>query len=308
MCFFSGSIEFCLNSKHNTSIKKIKKLKEYHLHKGDYSKLQLDIQVAIPYCQKNIQHCYNAHRHSFYQIIWFKKAGIHFVDYKKYNHPQNSIYFLNIGQVHYFCKESDNDGFLFHFNDILFNKQEKDAMHQFQYSLFNELGKPFVAFSEDEIANFEYFTEKLKYEIKEKPFKYKQQIYYYLQIMLLQIERKRQEENNRVLVDRHFDMAIEFKSAIDAHKGEFKSVDYFSQLLGVSEKTLNAISKKYFKDTPANIIHQRKILEAKRLLSNAKLTIKEIAYELGFKQPTYFTKYFKKYTGLTPKQFQRQLL
>lgn len=281
-------------------------MKEYHLHKGDYSKLQLEVIDTSPYCQKNLNHCFKPHRHSFYQIIWFKNAGKHFVDYKLHNHPKNSIYFLNIGQVHYFCKESKNDGLLFHFNDILFNKQEKDATHQFQYSLFNELGKPYIEFSEDEITDFKYLTKKLKYEIKEKPFKFNQQLYYYLQIILLQIERQRQKTDNRILIDLHFEIAIQFKKAIESHKHEFNSIGYYSQLLGVSDKTLNTISKKYFKDTPANIIHQRKILEAKRLLSNAKLSVKEIAYLLGFEQPTYFTKYFKKNTKLTPKQFQKE--
>lgn len=281
-------------------------MKEYHLHKGDYSKLQLEIQDATPYCQKNLKHCFKPHRHSFYQIIWFKKAGKHFVDYKEYNHTNNSIYFLNIGQVHYFCKESDNEGLLIHFNDIFLNKQEKDTIRQIEYSLFNEFGIPFVTFSKEAIFDFEYLAEKLKFEIKERPIKYNQQIYHYLQIMLLKIERQRENINDRISIDQHFEMAMRFKKIIQSNKNEFRSVEHFSQLLGVSKKTLTTISKKYFKDTPANIIHQHKILEAKRLLSNAKLTIKEIAYELGFEQPTYFTKYFKKHTNLTPKQFQKQ--
>ena len=281
-------------------------MKEYHLHKGNYSKIQLDIQDANPYCQKNLQHCYKPHRHSFYQIIWFKKAGKHFVDYKDYSHPKNSVYFLNVGQVHYFCKESNNEGLLIHFNDIFLNKQEKDAMRQIEYSLFNEFGIPFVTFSKEAIIDFEYLAEKLKFEVKEKPIKYNQQLYHYLQIMLLQIERQRENISDRISIDQHFEMAMRFKKTIQSNKDEFLSVEHFSQLLGVSKKTLTAISKKYFKETPANIIHQHKILEAKRLLSNAKLTVKEIAYRLGFEQPTYFTKYFKKHTNLTPKQFQNQ--
>lgn len=281
-------------------------MEEYHLHQGDYTKLQLAIHDAAPYCQKNEKHCFKPHRHSFYQIIWFKHAGTHFVDYQAYSHAAHSVYFLNIGQVHYFCKESNNEGILIHFNDIFFNKQEKDAIHQIEYSLFNELGMPFVTFSPEAIAEFEYFTQKLTYEITARLTKYDQQLYYYLQIMLLQIERQRNDTHIQVSVDPHFGIAMRFKKMIKTTKHEFHSVEYFSESLGVITKTLNSISKKYLKDTPAHIIHKYKILEAKRLLSHAKLSIKEIAYELGFEQPTYFTKYFKKHTNLTPKQFQHQ--
>jgi AraC family transcriptional regulator, transcriptional activator of pobA len=65
--------------------------------------------------------------------------------------------------------------------------------------------------------------------------------------------------------------------------------------------------KQYLGDTPADVIQSMKILEAKRRLANKKFSIQEIAYDLGFDQPTYFTKYFKKAAGITPKEFQAQL-
>ena len=281
-------------------------MREYHLHKGDYSKLQLEVQDAMPYCQKNVQHCFKPHRHSFYQIIWFKKAGKHFVDYQEYQHEANSIYFLNIGQVHYFCKASDNQGLLIHFNDIFLTQQENDAAHYLEYNLFNELGRPFVALGAAALSDFKYLAEKLRFEIEEKASNYGQQLYHYLQILLLQIERQRKNAAGKTSPDQHFTKAMRFKKMIESTKDQFYSVAHFSQQLGISPKTLTTISKKYFKRTPARMIHEHKILEAKRLLSNAKLSIKEIAYELGFKQATYFTKYFKKYTHLTPKQFREQ--
>lgn len=281
-------------------------MKEYHLHKDDYSKLQLDINDAQIYTQRNIEHCFKPHRHSFLQIIWFKKEGSHFVDYVEYEHPANSIFFLTSGQVHYFCPKSLNEGFLFHFNDTFFNKIKEKQTTRLKYRLWEQMTMPFVCLSSDMVEDFDYLTKKLTEEIGEKRFNYKEQLYHYFQIILLNIERVRQRTGENITLDAHFELAIQFKEAIELYKKDFESVSFFSQLLGVSNKTLTSICKKYFQETPANLIHQYKVLEAKRLLSNTRLSIKEIAFQLGFDQPTYFTKYFKKYTKLTPKEFQKQ--
>ncbi|MGB1242084.1 MAG: helix-turn-helix domain-containing protein [Chitinophagales bacterium] len=283
-------------------------IKQYHLHKNDYSKLQLEIKEAQPYCQKNNEHCFKAHQHSFYQLIWFQKAGRHFVDYELIEHPANTLFFLNRGQVHYFCKKSANEGYLFHFNDLFINRQVKDSINWLQYSLFNEIGLPYVCLTEKELPAFHFFTNSLYNEIEEKELNYQQQLYHLFQALLLKIERlKQQELSNWSVTDTHFMVAMNFKKSIEVNKNQFLSIESYSQMLGVSSKQLTLATKKYLKDTPANIVHKRRILEAKRLLSNTQLSIKEVAYKLGFDQATYFTKYFKKHTDFTPKAFLQQL-
>ena len=289
-------------------------LKKYHLHKDNYSKLQLDINASKLYCEKNIQHCFKPHVHTFFQVIWFKDKGKHFVDYVEYLHPKNSIFFISEGQVHYFCKDSENDGYLFHFNDFFLNKEEKDSFNLIQYKIFNESGQPFIILSEDKIHDFEYLTKKLINEIETKKRGYKEQIYHYFQVFLLNLERLKWSQSdqeidlNDLKIDYNFELVMRFKKMVIESKNEFKTVSYFSESLGISDKTLTNISKKYLHETPANFIHKRKVLEAKRLLSNTNLSIKEIGYQLGFEEATYFTKYFKKHSSLTPKEFQKQFL
>ena len=89
------------------------KIKEYHLHKDDYSKLHFEVNDVKPYVEKNFDHAIKAHRHSFYQILWFTSAGRHYVDYEIVDHPENTIFFLKKGRVHYFCPNSLNEGYLF---------------------------------------------------------------------------------------------------------------------------------------------------------------------------------------------------
>lgn len=285
------------------------KIQEYHLHKNDYSKLHFEVKKAGPYFRKHFNHATKAHRHSFYQVLWFKTAGRHHVDYEVIEHPENTIFFIKKHQIHYFCPESKNEGYLFHFNDSFINKYDSDTETKLNYTLFTEIGNAYINPSDKQLVSFQQLTKQLFQEIENKDYNYVQQLYYLFQAILTLIDRIKQQQYkiqpNTLGVD--YEIAIRFKQLIDTHINEFLSIDNYSDLLGVSSKKLTNITKKYLHNTPAVVIHNRKILEAKRLLSNKTLSIKEVAYDLGFDQATYFTKYFKKHTGLTPKEFQVQL-
>jgi AraC family transcriptional regulator, transcriptional activator of pobA len=126
--------------------------------------------------------------------------------------------------------------------------------------------------------------------------------------LLFLLERLRNKETNLdINLNGDFRLAFLFKKAVYENKNLFLSIDAYSKLLNTNNKKLTTVVKQYLGDTPANVIQSIKILEAKRRLANKKSSIQEIAYDLGFDQPTYFTKYFKKATGITPKEFQAKL-
>lgn len=285
----------------------MEKIKQYHLHENDYSQLHFEVNEASPYCKKNIEHCMKPHNHSFYQLIWFQSAGRHYVDYQMIEHPENTIFFLNKGQIHYFCTESKNEGYLFHFNDFFLNKHEKDAEKQLSYTLFNEMGQVFVRPEKQELARITSLKDLILIELSEQKYKQGEQTYYLFQALLLLIERVKYREGSHALPDADYQLAVKFKHMIEQSLDKPYQVRDYSEGLHISPKKLTELSKKYLHGSPAYVIHQRKILEAKRLLSNTQQAIKEVAYSLGFDQPTYFTKYFKKHTGFTPKEFIGQL-
>ncbi len=287
----------------------MEKVKEYHLHKEDHSQLHFELKDARPYFLDNYDHAIKAHRHSFYQLVWFTSAGRHYVDYEIVEHPENTVFFLKKGQIHYFCSDSKNEGYLFHFNDSFINKFDSDTENRLNYLLFNEIGNAFIELPEDKLIKFKQLSVLIADELKDKEYNYVQQIYCLFQSLLTFIKRIKQEQQPiSYFTDIDYGIIIRFKQLIDKNIHTFLSIDMYSDLLGISSKKLTTISKKYLSTTPANVVHSIKILTAKRLLCNHKLTIKEIAYDLGFNQPTYFTKYFKKHTGQKPKEFQNQVL
>ena len=274
-------------------------LKLYHLHKHSPDGLHFEVNHASDYVVKHKDHCYTPHRHSFYQVIWFTSSGLHHIDYKDFEHEADCLFFINTGQVHNFCMDAANEGYLFHFNDafLIHNKMDRDNWSQ--YKLFNEISSPVITPQEPVLGQLRQIN-----QLAQQDYNYRSQVYFLFQVLLLKLERlKRQQHQHLPESDPDFQLVVRFRELIDAHINEMQAIEFYSEQLGVNRKKLSNLSKQFLGDTPANVIAERKILEAKRLLSNTKRSIKEIGYQLGFDQATYFTKYFKKFTGLTPKDF-----
>lgn len=97
----------------------------------------------------------------------------------------------------------------------------------------------------------------------------------------------------------------QFNVLVDIHYKTKKQVSDYAEMLNKSPKTLSNYFLLYNKKSPLQIIHERIVLEARRLLVYTDMTSKEIAYELGFEDVTIFNKMFKKIMAFTPSDFKR---
>ena len=284
-------------------------IKKYDLNKNDLSKLHFELKSAAPYFQKNIEKASKPHRHSFYQIVWFKEKGNHYIDYEIISHPKNTLFLINKNQVHHFCPESKNEGYLFHFNDDFVSKYGQDILDRFLVSIFNEVTKNHIILSDHEMFNFASITDHILSEMELKESNYKDIIFHHFQTILLYIEQiKKKQDDFDFKKNSDFSLIVRFKRLISERLNEFHNIDDYASSLNNSSKKLTSLSKQFLNNTPATVIKETKLLEAKRILSNQNTSIKEVGYLLGFDQATYFTKYFKKETGLTPKQFRESVL
>ena len=88
---------------------------------------------------------------------------------------------------------------------------------------------------------------------------------------------------------------------------QMKSVAEYAEILNITSGHLNDTVQKEIGKTTSEIIHERIILEAKRLLYHSPKSVKEIAYELLYDDPSYFARFFKTHTQLTPEQFRKRI-
>lgn len=102
------------------------------------------------------------------------------------------------------------------------------------------------------------------------------------------------------------DIVREFHFLVDINFKTIKTVKEYAGLMHKSPKTLANLFAKLGAKTPLQIIHERVILEARRLLTYTDKTVNEIAFDLGFEEPATFFKLFKKHLGESPQNFRAQ--
>jgi AraC family transcriptional activator of pobA len=111
----------------NYSLKEKDKMEQYHLHKAHPEKLQFQIYDLEAYLKKSGAHAEVPHSHSFYQILWiYNKGGVHYVDFDAHPAQGNTIFFISKNQIHYFDKNADHKGLIFHFNEHFLMQSDVD--------------------------------------------------------------------------------------------------------------------------------------------------------------------------------------
>jgi AraC-like DNA-binding protein len=115
----------------------------------------------------------------------------------------------------------------------------------------------------------------------------------------------KKEQNQDQLTTKQVDLIRKFNILVEQHFKEKHQVADYANLLFKSPKTLSNFFKKHDVKSPLKIINDRITAEAKRLLRNSDRTAEEIAYELGYSEPSHFSKFFKKQTGLSPLGYRK---
>ncbi|MEO1053692.1 MAG: AraC family transcriptional regulator [Bacteroidota bacterium] len=99
-----------------------------------------------------------------------------------------------------------------------------------------------------------------------------------------------------------------FKDLINKHYLEKRQLPDYADLMNISPNHLNEKIKNETGKTPAEFIRERVILEAKSLLCQTDMNVSEIAYHLNFDEASYFSKFFKRYTGESPGEYRNSYL
>jgi AraC family transcriptional activator of pobA len=115
-------------------------------------------------------------------------------------------------------------------------------------------------------------------------------------------------DSEKFAIDEYKKLLIDFYQLLDIHYCENLGVKGYIQKLSTTEKKLAAATTKYAGLSPLQVIHNRILLEAKRILLFEDSSHKEIAFRLGFDSPSSFSTFIKSKTGYTPSELSKHLV
>lgn len=251
----------------------------------------------------------NPHRSGFYHIIWFQDCNVtHLIDFNQITIKPHSLLFLSKDIVHRFDDKEQLKGKIILFTDTFFGKTEADIRFLRKSILFNDL----LSVSQIQIENqselFKSLVQLMETELQMVTDDLQAAILQnFLHNFLLLSERELRNQNfTKIKKGADLDYVMLFKDLLEVNYKNQKQVNYYAKQIIISEKRLNQATTKVLGKSPKELIDERVLLEAKRILAHTTESVKEIAYQLGFEEPTNFIKYFKKHSSITPTEFREQ--
>lgn len=273
---------------------------------ADHQHNDLLISRFAPYLVKH-QNLTLPHKHTFYHVVLFTKGGgKHSIDFKYFEIKPYQIYFMAPGQVHRWDFEGEVDGYIINFSPELFQS----------FLLRPDYLEGFIFFSgnvDDEVINLSNTTgkelaalfEKLLAEADRTNRPDLDMVRALMLQLFITVAREGLKEEHTGVPNYNYTLLQGFRKLVDKNFTTLRLPKDYAALLYITPNHLNALCNDMIGISAGELIRNRVILEAKRLLVNHSMNINEIAGKLNFTDNSYFSKFFKKYTGFNPEDFRK---
>lgn len=251
---------------------------------------------------------YRAHGHTFYHLVLFTKgSGTYTIDFERFKVKPGQAYFMVPGQVHSWAFDGETDGYIVNFSDELLRSFITDGRYLDRFPFWSGMaGEGVLQLTTTDAAQAAALLAGVVAETKQvQPFNIDQARLSLLSFFILAARSVSGKEATGALQKSGQLTLYQFRKLVNEHYHQYRLPKDYAALLYITPNHLNALCKDLLGKPAGEVIRERILLEAKRQLVNAGTGIAEIAYGLGFADNSYFTKFFKKYTGATPEDFRR---
>ena len=296
------------------------------------------IESFGPYLERQSPHLHHAHRHIFYHLVCFSDgAGSHSIDFLRFPVEAGQIYFMPPGQVHSWSFEGRPEGWVINFSvDFLraflldpgyldrftfFSGRAEDSVVRlagpFRGQVFGLLEQMLRQFNGgDQAARAGTADPGSGSSVRGMDRNSDADLMRVRLLELLLVVAQAADDgagqaaaaaadgNGAAQAAAH--VLAPFRRLIEQHYKTLRLPGEYARLLHITPNHLNALCQEFLGRPAGAVIRDRVLLEAKRLLTNADMTAAEIAYDLNFQDNSYFSRFFKKYAGVTPEGFRRQ--
>ena len=283
-----------------------------------FPKLGLDSLDEVSFAIKTMQEMAASphavagpHRHNYYTVLWIQEGqGTHDIDFKTYNLKPHTLFFINPLQVHKFHAETEPKGMNLVFSeDFLFsNGISPDFIANLR--LFADADEyPPLIIPAGSIKKIQSIIDTICGEVENDNILKDEAIGTHLKLLFIECHRIRNSELSESQQEgsvTHF-LVKQFRELVDQNYRTLHKVSDYAQSMHITPNHLNEVIRQSIGTTAKEYILKRIFLEAKRLAFFTDLGLKDIALELGFNDPAYFSRSFKKYQGVNFAEFKAQL-
>lgn len=219
-------------------------------------------------------------------------------------HPHDLIT-ITSGQIHWAVADSSTRGVVLEFSYDFFCKTDADIELVFHNGLFCHFGMNEVI----PIPDYQRTTqllEQLREDLTLKPYQYLISSHANLELILVMVNRAKIARGDEIW--KPDALFLKFLEKVRTQFRQAPTLATLAHQLQSNEAKLNELAKLHAGKTAQMVIYGLVASEAKRLLTYEKLSVKEVAAELGFNDPFYFSNFFKKHTGVSPKGYRAKVL
>ena len=248
------------------------------------------------------------HRHDFFEVLYLHKgSGSHVIDGNKYKIKPPCVFFMSPGQAHKLELSYDIEGYIFIFTSdfYLLNRRNQNSLIEFPFFYtINQDNPPLLLGNESDIRFLEGLFRQSIIEIDHSGDYAPEMLRPILDLILttcaVRYPVNESLQNNRkgqILVKKFFHL-------IEENNQKNLSLSDYARMIGITANHLTQTVKELTGKTSLQIVKAKKLLEIKRLLVHTNLNVSQIADQLNFEDQSYFSKFFKRETGLTPLQYR----
>lgn len=264
---------------------------------------QLKLIDVLPLDHQNPYDFKRKHRHNYYEVILVEKGGcnqlIDFINYEGYDY---SCYIISPQQVHLMNRKNAK-GVVLQFAEEAIHSAE--LLSVLKQTAFNPNAAIVFENQKELFTDFASLIHMMSKHLREVKITTKRSSSHLLLALISMIV----DAMNSSSEERDYDkkLLIDFYQLLEQHFSGGKGVHFYIEKLGTNDKKLARLTKKHLGMSPLQVIHNRLLLEAKRLLLFEDISHKEMAYKLGFDSPASFSAFIKLKSGYSPTEFASQL-
>jgi AraC family transcriptional regulator, transcriptional activator of pobA len=251
------------------------------------------------------------HRHDFHEVFWLDGRGRFFCDFREYAIESPTLVFVSPGQVHSWAPGPSLVGPMVGFTQAFYDGAEPPPSPLLRLPFwFSTEAPPLLAVPPKEAVRLDALWNDLASEATAKEEGRDEMLRLQFRLLLLTAARiyRRTLPDSPVAARRTHAIVHQFRMALETHFFQVRSVAAYARMLKITSGHLSESVLHHTGQTAGELIRDRLLLEAQRLLIHSSLNVAEIAVALQFEDPSYFSRFFRRTTGTSPGEFRDRFL